>query len=135
MYVEKVSCSNSSSDGKVISLMDTGHFNCDTFQDLCAGTFMKIEEAREEGESWVVAQPEESEEEKFRSRYIWSTSIFPKCTAPSGVVDRIAELAGQGVKLFIKIRDKLWKHLRVHQDLAVGQHLLPLWLQGPLLPI
>ena len=89
---------------------------------------MEMEEAREEGESRVVAEPEESEEEKFRSRYIWSTSIFPKCTAPSGVVDRIAELTGQGVKLFIRVGDKLWKHLRVHQDLAVGQHLLPLWL-------
>ena len=47
---------------------------------------------------------------------------------PGGVMDCVTELASQGLKLFIRVGDKLWKHLRVHLDLAVGQHLLPIWL-------
>ena len=57
-HVEKVSCSNSSSEGQVISLEDARQCTGDTSEDLCTGTFMKMEEAREEGESRVVAEPE-----------------------------------------------------------------------------
>ena len=53
-----------------LSLENVGQHTGDMLEDLCTGTFMKMEEAREKGESRVVAEPEESEEEKFRCRYI-----------------------------------------------------------------
>ena len=53
-----------------LTLEDMHQCTGDTSEDLRAGTFVEMEEAREEGESRVVAEPEESEEEELTSRYI-----------------------------------------------------------------
>lgn len=69
-YLEKVSCSNSSSECHVTSPWRSCQCSGDMFQDVCAGMFMEMEEAREKSESGVVAK----QEEKFRRRGV--TAFF-----------------------------------------------------------
>ena len=107
-----------------LTLEGSCQYTGDTFEDLCTGALMEMEEAREEGESRVVAEPEEGEEEEFSCRYIWGNGFLPRCTMPGGVLDCITEFSSQCPKLFRRVGNQLRKHLGVHQDLAAWQHLL-----------